>query len=126
MQKNPFRAKRGARIFMAQMKPLMPTLRERKRYLAFEVLAKKECSWNAIKQAVRAALQKYVGIDGAAKAGVLFVKNNKNKAVLRVAHTSLNTVRAAFVFITEIEKQKVIVKSIGASGMLHKAVKYIE
>ncbi|MEK6868122.1 MAG: Rpp14/Pop5 family protein [Nanoarchaeota archaeon] len=111
---------------MAQMKPLMPTLRERKRYLAFEVLAKKECSWNAVKQAVRAVLQKYVGIDGAAKAGVLFVKNNKNKAVLRVAHTSLNTVRAAFVFITEIEKQKVIVKSIGASGMLHKAVKYIE
>ncbi len=108
------------------MKPLMPTLRERKRYLAFEVLAKKECNWNAIKQAVRAALQRYVGIDGAAKAGILFVKNNKNKGVVRVAHTSLNAIRGVLVFITEIEKQRVIVKSIGASGMLHKAVKYTE
>lgn len=108
------------------MKPLMPTLRERKRYLAFEVLAKKECHWQAIKHAVREALHKYVGMDGAAKAGLLFVKNNKNKGVVRVAHTSLNVIRGAFVFITEIEKQKVIVKSIGASGMLHKAMRYIE
>ncbi len=108
------------------MKPLVPTLRERKRYLAFEVQAKKECPWNAIKREVRGALQKYVGVDGSAKAGLLFVKNNKNKGVLRVAHTSLDAIRGSFVFITEIEKQKVIVRSIGASGMLHKTMRYIE
>ncbi len=110
---------------MARIKPLLPTLRERKRYLAFEVLADKELSWNAIKKAIFDAMKEYVGIDGISDAGLLFVKNNGNKGILRVSHTSLNKVRAALIFIKNIESQKVIVKSIGASGMLNKANQYI-
>lgn len=108
------------------MKPLLPTLRERKRYLAFDVLAQKELEWNHIKRAVTAAVKDYVGISGLADAGLLFVKNNKNKAVLRTSHTYLNKIRASFIFMKTIDNQPVIVKSIGASGMLNKAVQYIE
>lgn len=110
---------------MVRIKPLLPTLRERKRYLAFEVLADKELSWNAIKKAVFDAMKEYAGIDGLSDAGLLFVKNNGNKGILRVSHTSLNKIRAALIFIKTIENQQVIVKSIGASGMLNKANDYI-
>ena len=110
---------------MARIKPLLPTLRERKRYLAFEVVADKELSWSAIKKAVFDAMKEYVGIDGISDAGLLFVKNNGNKGILRVSHTSLNKVRAALIFIKNIDSQKVMVKSIGASGMLNKANDYI-
>lgn len=110
---------------MANAKPLLPVLRERKRYLAFEVLAQKEIEWHNIKKALIAGLKDYIGIDGLSNAGVLFVKNNKNKGVLRTTHTYLNKVRASLVFITHINNNPVIVKSIGASGMLNKAVKYI-
>ena len=114
-----------AKQVMARIKPLLPTLRERKRYLAFEVVADKELSWSAIKKAVFDAMKEYVGIDGISDAGLLFVKNNGNKGILRVSHTSLNKVRAALIFIKNIDSQKVIVKSIGASGMLNKANDYI-
>lgn len=103
----------------------MPTLRERKRYLAFEVVAEKELHWNAIKKAIVDAMKSYVGIDGMSDAGLLFVKNNGNKGILRVSHTSLNKIRAALIFITTIDNQKVMVRSIGASGMLNKANEYI-
>ncbi|MBI5001833.1 ribonuclease P [Candidatus Woesearchaeota archaeon] len=114
-----------AKQVMARIKPLLPTLRERKRYLAFEVLSEKELQWAMIKKAVFDAMKEYVGVNGISDAGLLFVKNNGNKGILRVSHTSLNKVRAALIFIKNIDSQKVIVKSIGASGMLNKANDYI-
>ena len=114
-----------AKQVMARIKPLLPTLRERKRYLAFEVLSEKELQWAMIKKAIFDAMKEYVGIDGISDAGLLFVKNNGNKGILRVSHTSLNKVRAALIFIKNIDSQKVMVKSIGASGMLNKANDYI-
>ncbi len=110
--------------FMAT-KLLLPTLRERKRYLAFEVLVEKEVSWNFIKGVILNAVKEYVGIDGLARAGLLFVKNNKNKGILRTTHTSLNKIKAALILIKEINNQRVIVRSISASGMLNKAMKYV-
>ena len=107
-------------------KMLLPTLRERKRYLAFEVLAEKEVQWNSMKRAITAAVKEYVGITGLAETGLLFVKNNQNKGLLRTSHTMLNKVKAAMVFITHIDNQKVIVKSIAASGMLNKAAVHLE
>ena len=107
-------------------KALMPTLRERKRYLAFEVLAEKEVEWNQIKKAITLSMKDFVGVDGLAQAGILFIKNNKNKGVLRIAHTSLNKIKAAIIFITQIDNQRVIVKSIAASGMLNKAAAHLK
>ena len=108
-----------------KLKPLLPTLREKKRYLAFEVLASKECSWQEIKTAVSEAIAAHIGRTGLADAGLLFVKHNKNKAVLRTSNTTLRSVKAALLFIKEINSQRVIVRSIIASGMLNKAVETI-
>lgn len=116
----------GPDLITMKLKPLLPTLRERKRYLAFEVLADKELSWHAIKQAIVTGVRDYIGMYGLAEAGLLFVKYNKNKGVLRVSHTMLNKVRAAFMFISVIDATPVIIKSIKASGMLNKTVNYIQ
>ncbi len=109
-----------------KLKPLLSTLREKKRYLAFEVLAEKPLAWHDIKTALREAIALHIGTKGLAEAGLLFVKYNKNKGVLRTSHTTLNSVRAALIFMKEINKQRVIVKSIKASGMLHKAAAYMK
>lgn len=108
---------------------LLPTQRERKRYLAFEVLAQKEqkeMQWNSVKRAITAAVKEYIGVDGLAQTGLLFVKNNQNKGLLRTSHTMLNQVKAALIFITEIDNHKVIVRSLAASGMLNKAAAKIK
>ena len=108
-----------------KLKPVLSTLRERKRYCAFEVITEKELSWYAIQEAVKKALLQYSGIAGFAAAGIVFVKNNKNKGVVRVAHTAVQPLRAAFLFIQKIETIPVIVKSMSVSGVLNKAVKDI-
>ncbi len=102
------------------MGKLLPTLKDRKRYLAFEVLAEKPLSWESMRKAVTLAVKNYIGLEGMANAGLQFVKNNKNKGIVRMNHDYLNKVRASLLFIREIDNQKVIVKSIRASGILNK------
>jgi ribonuclease P/MRP protein subunit POP5 len=104
-----------------KLKPLLPTLREKKRYLAFEVLTQEDLEWKDIRQAIDYACAEHLGRIGLAQAGILFVKHNKNKGVLRVAHTMLTEVRQALLFITKIGEKQVIVRSLTASGMLAKA-----
>ena len=102
------------------MGKLLPTLKDRKRYLAFEVLADKELVWESIRKSITIAIKNYIGLDGMANAGLQFVKNNKHKGILRMNHDYLNKVRASLLFIKDIDNQKVIVKSIRASGILNK------
>ncbi len=102
------------------MAMLLPTLRERKQYLAFEVIADKELSWESIRKAVALAIKNYIGLEGMAHAGIMFVKNNKNKSIMKIQNDYVAKVRASLLFIKEIDNQKVIVKSIRASGMLNK------
>lgn len=102
------------------MGKLLPTLKERKRYLAFEVIAEKELSWESIRKAVTLAIKSYIGLDGMASAGIQFVKNNQNKGILRMNHMYLNKIRASLLFIREIDNQQVIVRSVRASGILNK------
>lgn len=111
--------------FTMKLKPVLSTLRERKRYLAFEVIAEKELSWHAIQEAIKSVLLLYSGIQGVAASGLVFVKNNKNKGIVRVAHTYVQTLRQAILFIQKIENIPVIVKSRTVSGVLNKAVKDI-
>ena len=108
------------------IKPLLSTLRERKRYLAFEVLTQKKLEWQHIQWAVKNAIQEYIGTEGCARAGILFVKFNENKGVLRTNHLYLAKVRAALLFIKNIQNELVQVKSIRASGMLHRAAESIK
>ncbi len=102
------------------MGKLLPTLKDRKRYLAFEVVAEKELAWESIRKSITLAVKNYIGLDGMAMAGLQFVKNNKNKGIVRMNHDYLNKVRASILFIREIDNQKVIVKSIRSSGILNK------
>ncbi|MFA6888269.1 MAG: Rpp14/Pop5 family protein [Candidatus Woesearchaeota archaeon] len=102
------------------MATLLPTLRERKQYLAFEVIADKELSWESTRKAVTMAIKNYIGLEGMSHAGIMFVKNNKNKGIMKIQNNYLTKVRAALLFIKEIDNQKVVVKSIRASGMLNK------
>jgi ribonuclease P/MRP protein subunit POP5 len=106
---------------MAKLKPLLPTLREKKRYLAFEVINGSDLDTKEIRHSIDTAITQHLGREGMAKAGLLFVKQNKNKGVLRVSHTMLNEVRQAILFITKIQEKRVIVRSLVASGVLNKA-----
>ena len=87
---------------MAQ--PFRPTLKERKRYVVYEP---------ADDTQVTNAFKELFGIRGVARAGVQSVETDNNKSILRVAHTSVDELKAAIAWSGK--------KSITTTGTLKKA-----
>jgi len=100
---------------------LLPSLREKKRYVAFEVISKSSLQSPAIIKAVEQSVLSLGGEVGTAAAGLYVLPNlAKQKGLLRCAHNSLDLVRAGLCSIAEINGENVIVHSLGASGSLQK------
>jgi len=112
---------------MKQIKPLLPSLRERKRYLVYEIIGKSVSAGEATRT-IRHAVHEFIGVLGTAGAGLMFINKYKNnKGIVRVNHRYVDHVRSALLFITAVGGVKASVRSIGASGILKKAEKkYLE
>lgn len=110
-----------------RIKALMPTLREKKRYVAFKIMSEnKIVSFDAVSNAIFDSGRKLFGELGMAELGLIPVKerwnNEKQIGLVRVNHKYVNQIKAAFALIKEIDNNKVIVSSIGTSGIMKKAV----
>ncbi len=119
------RAKEDFLENMAKLKGLLPSLREKKRYIAFEVMSETTLHFNDVTRTLWNSLLHLFGEVGAADAGLLFVKDQykNNKGILRVKHTAVNRMKAAMAFTTTVNTAPVIVRSLGTSGILNKAIK---
>ncbi len=108
------------------MKPLLPTLREKKRYLVFEMVSERQLPWDAVRSAIEAGVLRHVGELGYARAGVQLLAEHwhaeSSRGMLRVSHTSLDEVRSSLGLVREAGGAPVIVRSVGASGILGRAV----
>jgi len=111
---------------MKGLKPLLPTLKEKKRYLAFEIISKSKVkAFSEVSRAIWSSTLSFAGTKGAARMGmwVFPEKYNpeKQRGLIRVSHRSLDELKASLALIKNIEEQPVIVRSIGASGIMEKA-----
>ena|SRR3989338_7314493 len=109
------------------MKPLLPTLKEKKRYLAFEVMSDKFINFNLVSRAVQNSALSYIGSKGAAQAGIWLLndKYKNNKGLIRISNRNVDDLKAALALIKDIDGNEVIVRSLGISGILNKAEKYL-
>ena len=109
-----------------KLKPLLPSLREKKRYLVFKVISKEKINdANKISNAVRHCSLQFLGQLGAAKAGIM-VLNNKwdsklQRGIIKVSHKHVDAVKAALTFANKIDNNDVVFMSLGVSGILRKA-----
>ncbi len=112
---------------MEKIKPLRPSLREKKRYLAFEVISKKNLTFRQISKAILDSALKYSGIKGVAEMGLIILKEkfNKNKGIVRVSTKKVNSLKASLALIKNINNILVVFKTINVSGILQKANKII-
>ena len=111
-----------------KLKPLLPTLREKKRYLAFEVLSKdKIADFDTVSNAILHASAEFLGQLGVSKAGLLVLSDkwdkNSQRGIVRVSHNHVDNLKAALTMIGKINDNDAIVKSVGVSGILNKAEK---
>jgi len=118
-----------------KIKPLLPSNREKKRYLVFELITKnklkKIATFSQISNSIWNAILSFAGQTGAGRAGITVIHDkynaDKQKGMIRVNNKMLDTLKASLILIKEINKEPVIVRSIGTSGILKKAEeKYYE
>ncbi len=82
------------------MKSLKPSMRENKRYLLIQ--------GGELRKNVERAILDFIGILGYSKAGLEWIKDNKDSAVISVNREAVDSVRASLaVFPKKIEVRKV-------------------
>lgn len=104
------------------MKFLPPTLKEKKRYILFEVLSEEKLSEKQIFEEITSKYKDLYGTVGLAQAGLqlTFFNSQKNQGIIRVGHKFKDNLKSSFVLIKEINNKKVLIRSIKTSGTIKK------
>ena len=102
---------------------LLPSLRQKKRYIAFEIKSPAQFSFSEVKEDIEQGLLLFFGQLGLARAAPLLLeeKYKNNKCILKINHKYVDECRAALILIKKIKNKPVIIQSITVSGILKKA-----
>ncbi len=102
-------------------------MREKKRYVAFEVVSKEKLEGYA--QAYNAFVESVVrllGSRGVAEIGPVPVKKGWNtkrqRGIVRVSAKKVDEAKAAIAAVTHIQSHEAIMRSVGTSGIMKKAI----
>lgn len=100
------------------MKPLLPALKEKKRYIVFEVITEK-FDRNRAQSILESECLKFLGEFGIAKSGFSIITDcwEKNKGIIKANPKYVNEVKMALSLV----KGNLIFNVIGVSGTLNKA-----
>ena len=106
-----------------KVKPMLPTLREKKRYLAFEAVSDHKNDFGSVEHAIMQSTAECLGTIDLAKAGVMLMADRwdseKQRGIIRVNHKYVDKLKFSLAKI----KGKVIFRSLAVSGILAKASK---
>jgi len=109
-----------------KLKPILPSLREKKRYLVFEAISKERINdFDAISGKIQDCVLQFIGKFGAAKAGIIVLHNkwdsSLQRGIIKVSHKYVDALRASLLFANKIDGNEIIFRSLGVSGILRKA-----
>jgi RNase P/RNase MRP subunit POP5 len=107
------------------MKPLLPTHKERQRYIVYEVITAH--TNDDISDALLQRIAELLGVFGMADAGVLSVAYDTatKTGILRVNHDQVHRVSAALTMVTHLGRTPAIVRTRGVSGILAKSKRFL-
>jgi len=112
---------------VAKIKPLLPTLKERKRYILFKIYTDSEIEKEKVSRCVAKACLQFLGELNMAKSGIQFLPETLNKTektgIIRTNNKYLDQVKAALTLIKDIEGKKTSFSTIKVSGSLDKLKK---
>lgn len=108
---------------------LLPSLRQKKRYVVFEITSDKAFSLSEVQEAVESSLARFLGELGLAKASPQFIKEKwseqKQRFVVKVNHTFVDELKTALILSKKIKNTSILIKSITVSGTLKKVSSYL-
>ncbi|MBS3126325.1 hypothetical protein J4453_02690 [Candidatus Woesearchaeota archaeon] len=109
-----------------RLKPVLPSLREKKRFMAFEVISDSKIeSPRVVSESIKSASLRFLGELGTSRMGIRVLEDQYNpqtqRGIVRINHKHADHMRAVLALIQQISSTKVLVRSIGVSGILKKA-----
>ena len=106
------------------MAKVSSALREKKRYIVFEIVGNAGCS-DAVTQTQESFTRLFGTLD-AAKAGIKTIKATKNRCMISTNRKYVDKSKAALIMVKSIKNSAVILRSIGVSGSVKGATtKYL-
>ena len=109
------------------MKILPPTLRDKKRYLAFELICEHDVTREELIREMFSCVGSLIGDVGSSKCGIRVLTFEDSKGIIQCAHTKTEQTRAAVATITHIGGKRAVVHILGISGTVAGATeKYLE
>ncbi|MFT4283056.1 MAG: Rpp14/Pop5 family protein [Candidatus Woesearchaeota archaeon] len=103
---------------LKKIKGLMPSLREKKRYLKIKVISLQSSNIYSFKHELISKIKQFLGTFESSKAGILPVNSKKDELLLKVNSNYLDKVRASLLFINTLNSNPVILKSVKAYGSI--------
>lgn len=110
---------------MIQRKKLkinQPTMREKERYIAFEVLSEERIMFSDLESAIWNTAQDFFGELGTAQTSMWIIKNlydeNKQVGVIRCNNISVDKILTSLGLITRLGDLRVIFKILAISGTI--------
>ena len=107
------------------MRAFLPSLKEKKRYLAIDIISKekKKYDFTLVSKLIWSAAQKFMGALNTAKAGIWVIEDKwrSNRGLIRVNNKFVDQLKASLASVSKINKDNVIIRTLGVSGILKKA-----
>jgi ribonuclease P/MRP protein subunit POP5 len=104
-----------------KIKRMLPSLKEKKRYIVFQIKSDKKVDFTKIKGEMDYKLKTFLGDLGYGKAGIMIIDGKDDKCVMKVNHKHIDEVRSALILVKDLNNQKVMIQTLGVSGILKKA-----
>jgi ribonuclease P/MRP protein subunit POP5 len=111
------------------MKHLKPTLREKNRYVAFQLACSRKCSRDEIVKAIWNSTLRFLGELAAGKLSLWIMDWNdeKQKGILKANHKSIKDLRVGLSMLNNIGGSEAAINVLGVSGTLKKTrEKYVD
>ncbi|HLD19430.1 MAG TPA: Rpp14/Pop5 family protein [Candidatus Nanoarchaeia archaeon] len=103
------------------MRPLLPSLREKKRYMRIEIISEKPVKNTEAFETIKARFLALVGTLSGVKANLRLVPEKSDKdIVVRIHRKFVDALRATLSLSTEVNKQKIIFRTARVSGSISK------
>jgi len=103
-------------------KPLPPSLRGRRRYLAYQVISEQKILFQDLINTIWHSVLNFLGEFGACEADLWVVRDvydeKRQVGILRCSHTSVEHIRTALALVQRIGDVRVIIKVLGVSGTI--------
>jgi ribonuclease P/MRP protein subunit POP5 len=103
---------------------LLPSLREKRRYLAFGILSENGMSRHDFTEGLRRSASSLLGDAGESECGMHLLSFDGSGGIVRCVHTHVTQTRAALAAIHEIRDLRIAVYVIGISGTVKGAKRF--